>query len=234
MVSGTGNADRQRCRPCDCTGSGAASKRLFLPPINVIERVCALAITRANRKIYLILAETLDDDHRVLLEGLLRQPTESTSSTPAWLRLTPGAPSAKHFLEHLQQLKTIEALDLPEGLQLQIHQNRWLKVAREGGQMTVQHLRDLETTRRYATLLAILLETKATLIDQALDLHDRSSFNRAKLRHVEEFQQSGEAIHEKVRLYWRIGEALPRARQRGPILSPLSKRSSRGKRLCKA
>jgi hypothetical protein len=37
----------------------------------------------------------------------------------------------------------------------------------------VQHLRDLETTRRYARLLVILLKAKATLIDQALDLHDR-------------------------------------------------------------
>jgi hypothetical protein len=103
-------------------------------------------------------------------------------------------------------------------LQLQIHQNRWLKLAREGGQMTVQHLRDLENTRRYATLPAVLLEVKATLIDQALDLHDRmigALFNRAKRRHAEEFQQSGEAIHEKVRLYWRIGEALLQARQSG-------------------
>ena len=59
-----------------------------------------------------------------------------------------------------------------------------------------QHLRDLETSRRCATLLAILLEAKATLIDQALDLHDRmigGLFNRAKRRHAEEFQQSGEA-----------------------------------------
>ena len=81
----------------------------------MIERICALAITRANRKICLTLAETLNDGHRVLLEGLLRQPTGSTSSTLAWLRQTPGAPSAKHLLEHLQRLKTIEALDLPEG-----------------------------------------------------------------------------------------------------------------------
>jgi hypothetical protein len=111
-------------------------EKVVLPPLNVIERICALAITRANRKICLTLAETLNDGHRVLLEGLLRQPTGSTSSTLAWLRQTPGAPSAKHLLEHLQRLKTIEALDLPEGLQLQIHQNRWLKLAREGGQMT--------------------------------------------------------------------------------------------------
>jgi Domain of unknown function (DUF4158) len=193
-------------------------EKVVLPPINVIERVCALAITRANRKIYLILAGALNDRHRVLLEGLLRQPIGSTSSTLAWLRQPPGAPSAKHLLEHLQRLKTIQALDLPEGVRLQIHQNRWLKLAREGGQMTVQHLRDLETSRRYATLLAILLEAKATLIDQPLDLHDRmigALFNCAKRRHAEEFQQSGEAIHEKVRLYWRIGEALLQARQSG-------------------
>jgi DNA invertase Pin-like site-specific DNA recombinase len=47
----------------------------------------------------------------------------------------------------------------------QIHQNRLLKLAREGGQMTAQHLRDLETTRRYATLVAVVLEAKATIID---------------------------------------------------------------------
>ena len=120
-------------------------EKVVLPPINVIERVCALAITRANRKIYLILAGALNDGHRVLLEGLLRQPIGSTSSTLAWLRQPPGAPSAKHLLEHLQRLKTIQALDLPEGLRLQIHQNRWLKLAREGGQMTVQHLRAWRT-----------------------------------------------------------------------------------------
>jgi hypothetical protein len=68
-------------------------EKVVLPPINVIERVCALAITRANRKMYLILADALNDGHRVLLEGLLRQPTGSTSSTLAWLRQPPGAPS---------------------------------------------------------------------------------------------------------------------------------------------
>jgi hypothetical protein len=52
-------------------------------------------ITRANRKIYLTLAETLNNGHRIVLEGLLRQPTGSTSSTLAWLRQTPGAPIAK-------------------------------------------------------------------------------------------------------------------------------------------
>ena len=58
-------------------------EKVVLPLINVIERICAPAITRANRKMYLTLAESLNDGHRVLLEGLLRQPTGSTSSTLA-------------------------------------------------------------------------------------------------------------------------------------------------------
>jgi hypothetical protein len=193
-------------------------QKLVLPPLKVIERLCALAITRANRKIYLTLSEALNEGHRAQLDGLLRHPTDSTSSTLAWLRQPPGAPSAKHLLEHLERLKVLETLHLPEDVQRQIHQNRWLKLAREGSQMTGQHLRDLETTRRYATLVAILLETKATLIDHTLDLHDRmigALFNRAKHRHAEEFQQSGKAIHDKVWLYWRIGEALLEAKQSG-------------------
>ncbi len=39
--------------------------------------------------------------------------------------------------------------------------------------MTAQHLRDLETERRHATLVAVALDTRATLIDETIELHDR-------------------------------------------------------------
>ena len=93
-----------------------------------------------------------------------------------------------------------------------------MKLAREGGQMTAQHLGDLESKRRYATLTALLLDTRATLIDEIIDLHDRligTLFNRAKRRHADRFQQSGKAINDKVRLYSRIGRALLEAKQTG-------------------
>ena len=112
----------------------------------------------------------------------------------------------------------MEALMLPDGIERQIHRNRLLKLAREGGQMTAQHLRDLEPTRRYATLVAVVLEARATVIDEIVDLHDRiigALFNRAKRSHEQQFQQSGKAINEKVRLYWRIGHALLEAKQAG-------------------
>ena len=57
-----------------------------------------------------------------------------------------------------------------------------------------------------------------TVIDEIVELHDRiigALFNRAKRSHEQQFQQSGKAINEKVRLYWRIGDALLEAKRTG-------------------
>jgi TnpA family transposase len=64
----------------------------------------------------------------------------------------------------------------------------------------------------------VLLDTRATLIDETIDLHDRfmgSLFSKAKRNHADRFQQSGKAINDKVRLYSRIGRALLDAKQSG-------------------
>lgn len=135
-----------------------------------------------------------------------------------WLRQPPGPPRPKHILRHLERLQAVYDLGLPNGVDRTVHQNRLLKMAREGGQMTAQHLRDLEPTRRYATVVAIILETQATLLDETIDLHDRfmgTLFCKAKRNHADRFQESGKAINEKVRLYYQIGRALVEAKLAG-------------------
>ncbi len=108
------------------------------------------------------------------------------------------------MLEHIERLKTFQLVDLPEGLGLGIHQNRLLKLAREGGQMTPKDLGKFEPQRRYATLAAVVLESTATVIDELVDLHDRilvKLFSGAKHKHQQQFQKQGKAINDKVRLY---------------------------------
>jgi TnpA family transposase len=191
---------------------------VLLPSVHVIERICAQAITRAARLVYHFLTESLREEHKRQLDALLILREDSPISTWAWLRQPPNTPNPKQLLAHISRLKLIEALNLPLGIDRQIHQNRLLKLAREGGQMSAQHLRDLESKRRYATLVATLIETKATIIDEIIDLHDRimgSIFNKAKHKHEETFQQSGKSINEKLRLYCQIGNALIGARQGG-------------------
>ena len=194
------------------------SKRVLLPTVDVIERICAEAITRANKRIYAALSDSLTRAHRERLDELLLHKEGSKTTKLAWLRLSPKKPNSRHMLEHIERLKAWQALDLPVGIEHAVHQNRLLKIAREGGQMRAFDLAKFEPQRRYATLVALAIEGMATVTDEIIDLHDRiigKLFNAAKHRHAQQFQASGKAINDKVRLYGRIGLALIEAKQAG-------------------
>lgn len=193
-------------------------RQVILPPGDVIERICAEAITRANRRIYAALTDSLTQEHRACLDMLLRMRDSSRTTQLAWLRQSPSKPNSRHMLEHIERLKTWHALDLPAGIERQVHQNRLLKIAREGAQMTPADLAKFEPQRRYATLVAIAVESMATVTDEIIGLHDRiigKIFNTSKHKHQQQFQESGKSINEKVRLYGRTGQALLEAKQSG-------------------
>ncbi|GAB3597379.1 Tn3 transposase DDE domain protein (plasmid) [Corynebacterium faecale] len=193
-------------------------QRIVIPSLDVIERICAEAITQANRRIYAVLTDSLTTEHRRRLDSLLKRREDSKSTRLSWLRQSPVRPNSRHMLEHLQRLKAWLELELPAGIERQVHQNRLLKIAREGGQMTPSDLAKFEPQRRYATLVAVATESTATVIDEVIDLHDRiigKIFNTARHRHQQQFQASGKAINDKVRLYGRIGKALLDAKESG-------------------
>ena len=193
-------------------------RQIIIPTLDVLERVCAEAITRANRRIYAALTGSLLAHHRQRLDDLLKRKESSKTTWLAWLRQSPAKPNSRHMLEHIERLKALQSLDLPVGIDRQVHQNRLLKIAREGRQMTPADLVKFASQRRYATLAALALEGTATVTDEIIDLHDRiigRLFNAAKNKHQEQFQAAGKAINDKVRLYGRIGKALLEARQSG-------------------
>lgn len=193
-------------------------RQIILPALTVVERACAEAVTRANRRIYRTLTEPLTVHHRRRLDDLLKIKPESNVTKLVWLRQSPLKPNSRHMLEHIERLKAFQELSLPEGIGRHIHQNRLLKMAREGGQMTPQDLAKFESERRYATLVALALEGTATVTDEVVDLHDRilvKLFSTAKNKHQQQFQKQGKAINDKVRLYAKIGHALLEAKQSG-------------------
>ncbi len=193
-------------------------RRVILPALTVIERACAEAVTRTNRRIYRALIEPLTVQHRRRLDALLRIKPDSNITWLVWLRQSPLKPNSRHMLEHIERLKSFQALALPDGIGRHIHWNRLLKMAREGGQMTPQDLGKFESERRYATLVALALEGMATVTDELVDLHDRilvKLFSTAKNKHQQQFHQQGKAINDKVRLYSKVGHALLDAKQSG-------------------
>ena len=193
-------------------------RHIIIPSMDVIERICIKAITIANKRIYEALTDSLSSIHRQRLDNLLKNKEGNKTTWLAWLRQSPVKPNSRHMLEHIERLKAWQALDLPVNLDRNIHQNRLLKIAREGGQMTPADLAKFESQRRYATLVALAIEGMATVTDEIIDLHDRiicKLFNMAKNKHLEQFQASGKAINDKVRLYGQVGQALLESKQSG-------------------
>jgi hypothetical protein len=107
----------------------------------------------------------------MLLSDMRVAEPESGITWLVWLRQSPVKPNSRHMLEQIERLKTFQKLALPAGIGQSIHQNRLLKMAREGGRMTPQDLAKFEDKRRYATLVALALEGTATVTDQLIDLH---------------------------------------------------------------
>lgn len=193
-------------------------QRILLPPLRVIERLCASARTRGLRRVHAALTAPLTDGGCAALDQLLQPRAPAAPVTLTWLRQPPGFPNAKHLLEHLARLRALHELNLPDRLEQAVPHNRLRKLAREGAAMTVQHLGDLEPRRRHATLVALALETRATVTDEIIDLHDRlmgTLFSRAQRHHAEQFAQTGPTLHATLRLFTKVGQALLAARTSG-------------------
>jgi len=84
---------------------GLRRQRVLLPSSNVIERVCAEAVTRANRRIHAALTESLTAAHRRCLDELLKRkeggkPSSGSSGRSAADRRLPRVPHQHHAVEH--------------------------------------------------------------------------------------------------------------------------------------
>jgi TnpA family transposase len=194
------------------------AQHVICPPLPVVERLCSEVRARAQRQLCRKLIEGLSGAQREALDKLLTIRPASGQSWLAWLRQTAYAATPGNFPKLIERLKHVRAIGIDLERATRVHQNYWTKLAREGGQSTVQHLIEIEPLRRHATLTALVLESTSTLTDEALDMFDRlvgSLFKKTERRHADKFHRDGKAVNEKVRLYAQIGQALIAAKTSG-------------------
>jgi len=190
-------------------------RRILAPALSVLDRLASAVRHRARREAYRALTVDLSPGQRVRLDELLTPYPDSRLTHLGWLRQAGGAPNPANILKGIGRLTVLRDLGIPGDWARRVHQNRLTQTAREGANTDAAHLRDFGDERRHATLVAVVLDTTATLTDEMLEMHERTigrEFKKAERRHRDAFQEDGKAINEKVRLYAAVGKALIEAR----------------------
>jgi hypothetical protein len=194
------------------------ARKVAAPGVGIIERACAQALTKANRRIYATICDNLSPEHRRRLDGLLIRRPDSPLTEIGWLRQAPLRPNARAMNEHIARLTTWRALDLPWAAGKLVHRNRLLKLAREGASMTAADLAKFEPGRRYATLFAMSVESMATVTDEIIELHDRiigRIIRTAQNKQNQNTLASRATVAAMMRLHSRLGDALIEAKETG-------------------
>jgi len=192
------------------------ARHVLLPAVSTLEWLGWETRRRAQQQVFTTLTEGLPEEQRKQLDALLIVPTDSRRTRLSWLREPPGSAKPSSFLKVIERLHYIRAFELDPLLARRIHANRLRRLAHEGEQYTPQFLERFDPLRRYATLVAYLLDMTATLTDTALEMHDHIMgllFKQGQKKHLAQFEQRGRVINEKVRLYADVGNALIKAKE---------------------
>lgn len=198
--------------------AGHRRRKIIIPGITVVERLCADVLVEAERRAFQRLGEGLAGDQLRRLDALCDLVPNTHRSFLAWLRQPSGAASPRNFQAIVARLAHPRAIGLPPEWAQRIPERRLRQLSREGGRMTAQHLTELAPVRRRRLLVAIALELMASLTDDAIDMHDRMVgrlFRKAENRQHQAMRDQRALIGRSVRHDATVGAAAIEARRRG-------------------
>jgi hypothetical protein len=189
-------------------------QQILLPAASAIEQFVSQIRAQADAAIFTQLTAALSVAQKKRLSALLSV-WDGRETRFSWLKGFPRRPAASSILRIIERIAYLQELGLPPRLGHNIASRRLAKLARTAGRYTAQHFLRLAAEERHALLAAFLIELRKDLLDQIIDMHDKligQLFNRSERQQRTEFQQSGRAVNEKVRLYASVGNALIQAR----------------------
>lgn len=192
-------------------------RKIILPSMATIERAIWETRKRTEEKIFKLLNASLTNIQIDKLDNVLTTIPESNKTYLAWLREIPGTSSPDSFL------KVMEKLEYLRNLQLQIdtkgiHPNRLRQLSKIGSRYEPHSLRRFNNPKKYAILVAYLLDLIQDLTDQAFEIHDRQIMillSKGRKAQEELQKQNGKSINEKVVQFADLGAALIKARSEG-------------------
>lgn len=148
-------------------------RKLILPGITVIERLCANARVTAEREIVGRIASRLDERMKKNLYTMLEETVDGRLTAHGWLKRFEVGHNSADINRLLEKLEYLQELDIPESLLDGIPAHRVIWLQQQGETYYADGLRDIKEERQMAILATCAIQWKAMIIDVILETHDR-------------------------------------------------------------
>ncbi|MBF0391485.1 MAG: Tn3 family transposase [Alphaproteobacteria bacterium] len=146
--------------------------KVLLPGASVLERTVARVRSRANSRLWRLLAARIMPEQKARLDALLMVPQGGRQSPLDRLRSGPTLQSANELVRSIERLDELRHLAAGLPSTDRLPKTRVLALARFAGAAKAQAVARLPDERRAATLLAFLRVLEASAQDDVLDLFD--------------------------------------------------------------
>ena len=148
-------------------------RKIILPGITVIERLCADARVAAEREIVGCIASRLDERMKKNLHAMLEETVDGRLTTHGWLKRFEVGHNSADVNRLLEKLEYLQELDIPESLLDGIPAHRVIWLQQQGEAYYADGLRDIKEERQMAILTTCAIQWKSMIVDAVLETHDR-------------------------------------------------------------
>ncbi len=188
--------------------------RIVLPAASTLERLALIVRTRARKVAHANLIRDCSAEQEAALEHLIASDDHGRTRL-GWIREWPEAPSAANLKGIVERLDAVRGIGIAVDRARRIHAARYAVITRTAGIVTAQHLRPLERPRRFAMLIASMIQMETALTDAALVIVEKTVgalFRRADRTRSDRLLGHTRMLKDTARFHARLGRLLVDAR----------------------
>lgn len=193
-------------------------RRIVIPGITVIERLAGQACTEAEEALFADVAARLPPDLIVRMEALLGMGPRVRQSGISWLREPPGKAGEAAMRGLIDRLEAVRHVGLSDDVLQVVPAHRVRRMAQEGRRLTAQNFEQMRSGRRYATLVAFLLEMEIALTDAAIGMFEvliGKTFRQAEAERDRQLLENASSAISALDFFVSFGEAISAKRETG-------------------
>ena len=188
------------------------AQRIVRPPGDRLGRLVGTSRQEAQSKTFRLLEPLLTPARRAQLDHLLTTQHPRGRSRLAWLGEGTGGENPSAIKGELEKIEYLRQLGIHQWDLSVLNPNRRKFLAQVGRRSTNQALERMPEQWRYPILLVLLHETLIDLVDEVVDLYNRTLQKSAarSRRELDEWRAAtARATNEKMSLFSQIGRLVP-------------------------